>query len=691
MWTKSGTIAVTTGGTAVVGTGTTWISTAAAGEGLVGPDGKIYEIASINSDLSLTLSSPYLGSTQTEQAYSILPTQSYIQSLASQVSTLISNYASVKDNAGAGKFPAGTQSVPGVRFASDDNTGLRSTGPDAMALVAGGVDRLLIDSAGIHGAMTASTVDSTPIGQTTAAAGSFTTMNASGQINSGSTTAPGALQLLSPGATLSITPDQTSGANGVIYNASFVAGGSGPHKFQVGGFGRAVVSASGLDVTGALSATGTSAGATMEVASIKNAGTGVNTKAQLGFYAAGTKYAAINGGYGASGPELTVDISGVKVLGVSDAGLAVAGALSAGRTGIPVVIKDNAGGDYGNDIYLPHDGGSSTQHAFRLRSSYATGFSLAYSTATGAQFSDPAALPYLTALNVDHVGHLLVGRGSAQANERLNITSSGATQGVMSSNTDTATTAAVLFWGWANGLDQFLVFGNGDVQNRNNSYGAFSDVKLKENITDATPKLAKLLQVRIVNYNLKSNPDLKQIGVIAQELEEISAGLIEETPDYMDVEVEPARTDVKTVQRQKVEQREDVRYETTLVNGQWRKLPVRTTVEVPLFQDHPLFDAAGAAIMEVAEPEQPEVLDADGQVTTPFKPATYRQSTHRVPVLEDVQETVEVPAKIERQATGEVTKSVKYSVFVPMLIKAMQEQQAMIDALTQRLDALEAA
>jgi hypothetical protein len=38
---------------------------------------------------------------------------------------------------------------------------------------------------------------------------------------------------------------------------------------------------------------------------------------------------------------------------------------------------------------------------------------------------------------------------------------------------------------------------------------------------------------------------------------------------------------------------------------------------------------------------------------------------------------------------GTTTKSVKYSVFVPMLIKAMQEQQAIIESLTNRIAALE--
>jgi len=36
---------------------------------------------------------------------------------------------------------------------------------------------------------------------------------------------------------------------------------------------------------------------------------------------------------------------------------------------------------------------------------------------------------------------------------------------------------------------------------------------------------------------------------------------------------------------------------------------------------------------------------------------------------------------------GTTTKSVKYSVFVPMLIKAMQEQQAIIEDMKTRLAA----
>jgi hypothetical protein len=82
--------------------------------------------------------------------------------------------------------------------------------------------------------------------------------------------------------------------------------------------------------------------------------------------------------------------------------------------------------------------------------------------------------------------------------------------------------------------DRLIIYSNGNVVNRNNSYGLLSDIKLKENIVDATPKLDKLMQVRIVNYNLIDDPDLKQIGVIAQELEQVFPALVDEHIDRDD-------------------------------------------------------------------------------------------------------------------------------------------------------------
>jgi hypothetical protein len=56
-WYRTGTISLTNGSTAVTGSGTAWISNAAVGEALLAPDGKLYEIANIASDTSITLGS----------------------------------------------------------------------------------------------------------------------------------------------------------------------------------------------------------------------------------------------------------------------------------------------------------------------------------------------------------------------------------------------------------------------------------------------------------------------------------------------------------------------------------------------------------------------------------------------------------------------------------------------------------
>jgi hypothetical protein len=82
------------------------------------------------------------------------------------------------------------------------------------------------------------------------------------------------------------------------------------------------------------------------------------------------------------------------------------------------------------------------------------------------------------------------------------------------------------------GPDKMYILGNGNLQNVNNSYGTLSDVKLKENIVDATPKLDKLMQLQVRNFTLKADETkLKQIGFVAQEIEQIFPSIIEEISD----------------------------------------------------------------------------------------------------------------------------------------------------------------
>ena len=83
-----------------------------------------------------------------------------------------------------------------------------------------------------------------------------------------------------------------------------------------------------------------------------------------------------------------------------------------------------------------------------------------------------------------------------------------------------------------NGTLKLLILQNGNIQNTNNSYGAFSDIKLKENIVDAGSQWEDIKAVRVRNFNLIADPDnTKMIGVVAQEIETVSAGLVKTEND----------------------------------------------------------------------------------------------------------------------------------------------------------------
>lgn len=87
------------------------------------------------------------------------------------------------------------------------------------------------------------------------------------------------------------------------------------------------------------------------------------------------------------------------------------------------------------------------------------------------------------------------------------------------------------------GTTVFKVFRDGDVANTNNTYGGLSDSKLKENVADASSQWEDLKAVQVRNYNYKADTGYgthTQIGVVAQEIETVSPGLVTDVPDVDD-------------------------------------------------------------------------------------------------------------------------------------------------------------
>ena len=140
----------------------------------------------------------------------------------------------------------------------------------------------------------------------------------------------------------------------------------------------------------------------------------------------------------------------------------------------------------------------------------------------GINETSPSATLHLQALASTGVPFKLVGDPATSTVQQLirttqNYTSSTAWYNIVCEAANASNTI----------VSTFIVERDGDVRNINNSYGQISDSRLKENIQDATPKLDDIMKVKVKNFNFIGD-ELKQIGVVAQELEEVFPGLVKE-------------------------------------------------------------------------------------------------------------------------------------------------------------------
>jgi hypothetical protein len=95
----------------------------------------------------------------------------------------------------------------------------------------------------------------------------------------------------------------------------------------------------------------------------------------------------------------------------------------------------------------------------------------------------------------------------------------------------------------AGGTNRLFIYSDGDVLNHDGTYGTISDERLKRDIIDATSQWDDIKAIRFRKYRFKSDVEVKgedapyMLGVVAQELEQTSPGLVDEHPDFEQQEV----------------------------------------------------------------------------------------------------------------------------------------------------------
>lgn len=141
-----------------------------------------------------------------------------------------------------------------------------------------------------------------------------------------------------------------------------------------------------------------------------------------------------------------------------------------------------------------------------------------------------------TRLTIDSSGNLDVAGGNI-VNGTPALGSSGydlQNDGVHKLARDTTPANSVLKVMGASTADnggEFRVKGDGDCENTNGNYDPISsDERLKENIVDASSQWEDIKGIRFRSFNYISNPNIRMLGCVAQELQQVCPSLIKTRP-----------------------------------------------------------------------------------------------------------------------------------------------------------------
>jgi hypothetical protein len=351
-----------------------------------------------------------------------------------------------------------------------------------------------------------------------------------------------------------------------------------------------------------------------------------NSNTHMLFVDAGTDEVGVN----AAAPEATFH--------VYSSGTNIAGKFETNSAHGPMVALNNLRSDDGSEISLRFDRADTVQGAIGTN-------------AQGLSFWTNSSLTERMRINSDgqvgigttspdikfHVAAAVNGQIFKFNNTR---TSGGTAGGLVQYSYAPDDSSNHFFYCTDTVANRLFIHSNGNVVNHDNSYGQISDERIKQNITDANSQWNDIKSIKVRNFERKDDVvqygvgEKVQIGVVAQEVETVSPGLIREG--------EPMAEDIK-------------------MSSEFGTLYTSDDAETKDGDD---------AVLYVAEDEK--VINGEYEVGDVKIPATHSAKVGDIKSL-----------------TGEKVKTVAYSVLYMKAIKALQEAMDRIETLEKKVKALE--
>ena len=471
---------------------------------------------------------------------------------------------------------AGSAGSPGLYFSGDTNTGIYSPGADQVAISTNGTGRLFVDASG---SVNVGTSASPTVG--TFARPCFYLKQLSDPAN-----AFGAVHIEAFGeqSVLGIGYDGT--AQTFAFDTSYRATGAyRPIAFKTSNTERLRITSAGLvgvgnsspsyklDVTGDIRSTATgyfATGLAVGTASpgyaldVRPAGVGQarvgSQDNQAGFYLSSGNSTNPFFSFLSSTSTLEAQIYGVAgsaalVFATGASATERARIDSSGRLLVGTSSSPSSGASYSLGVFQGNTSSSAGSAEINLQRGETASLitsgeplgTINFTDSSGNIFGWVQCSADASAGTNDYPGRLVFSTtadGASSPTERMRISQNGLTRifvtngdGFQSDISVAAGTATATFvgrhsaTGIGNGTTSFIVWSNGNVVNTNNSYGAISDIKLKENIVDATSQWSDIKALQVRKYNFKEGQTHTQIGLVAQEAELVSPGLVSESPD----------------------------------------------------------------------------------------------------------------------------------------------------------------